>query len=434
METYIFVAFGIFMVLGVIITLVKMTRGTANSARGGGASSEDRETSRLCKTLGGEELYNLAVNLKDEKGHKKDYKLWDSFMSASANKGYVPAMREWGKDRKCIKNNEAIFWLERAANEGDALSAVALGDMYKFGVKYGTPIIEKNEDLALKWYTVYAEKGDATAQFELGEFLQYYKHNEKEALQWYKKSADQNNADAINALADYYRFNDKEEKAFEMDMKAAELGSAEAERSLGTYYYTLDKPDYEKAMEWYKKAAEHGDSVATCDVGIMYLKGKGILKDPYTAVKWFKKAKDISSVQATYYLGKCYFDGTGIAQNTDEAIKLYKEVADYSANAQYELGICYLEGTGVKKDVNQAIKYLKKSSEARFYNSSASSASYKLGELYYEGKLVKKNDDLAKEYWRKSASHANKDAIECLKIYFGEVVEIDEDEIDDFDD
>ena len=71
-------------------------------------------------------------------------------------------------------------------------------------------------------------------------------------------------------------------------------------------------------------------------------------------------------------------------------------------------------GEGVKKNVDKAVKYLIEASE------DSDAASYKLGELYYNGTHVKRDEEKAREFWRKAAEEDNEDAIECLKIYFGE--------------
>lgn len=47
-------------------------------------------------------------------------------------------------------------------------------------------------------------------------------------------------------------------------------------------------------------------------------------------------------------------------------------------------------------------------------------AMYKLGEIYCSGTEVKKDMDKAKYYWRNAVRYGNEDAVECLKIYYGE--------------
>jgi hypothetical protein len=48
--------------------------------------------------------------------------------------------------------------------------------------------------------------------------------------------------------------------------------------------------DYEKALEWYRKAAAGGSAMAENNIGIFYLKGLGIPRDRQEAIKWFRQA------------------------------------------------------------------------------------------------------------------------------------------------
>jgi len=47
--------------------------------------------------------------------------------------------------------------------------------------------------------------------------------------------------------------------------------------------------DFEKAFEWYSKAAELGDVRAHFNIGIMYDDGQGVPQDYNQALVWYKK-------------------------------------------------------------------------------------------------------------------------------------------------
>ena len=108
-----------------------------------------------------------------------------------------------------------------------------------------------------------AEKGDAEAQFILGDM--YYKaegveKDLKEAAKWYRKSAEQGNAKAQWSLGRMYRFGIRVEK----DLKEAE--------------------------KWWRKAAEQGFAFGQNSLGVMYKYGDGVEKDFVTAYAWFNIA------------------------------------------------------------------------------------------------------------------------------------------------
>ena len=52
------------------------------------------------------------------------------------------------------------------------------------------------------------------------------------------------------------------------------------------------RQDYQKARQWYEKAAVQGNSSAQFCLGLMYETGKGVRQDPATAKEWYGKACD----------------------------------------------------------------------------------------------------------------------------------------------
>ena len=47
--------------------------------------------------------------------------------------------------------------------------------------------------------------------------------------------------------------------------------------------------DYEKAVEWFKKAAQQGYALAQFNLGVMYAKGDGVTQDMKKALQWIAK-------------------------------------------------------------------------------------------------------------------------------------------------
>ena len=50
--------------------------------------------------------------------------------------------------------------------------------------------------------------------------------------------------------------------------------------------------DYVKAVNLYRKAAEQGLSKAQYKLGMMYYKGRGVIKDYAKADKWYRKSTE----------------------------------------------------------------------------------------------------------------------------------------------
>ena len=84
----------------------------------------------------------------------------------------------------------------------------------------------------------------------------------------------------------------EDEEPFEILLKRAENGDADAQYNLGRCYDDGKgvEEDKGKAFQLYKKAAEHGNIDAQFCLGYCYDKGEGIEEDKQEAYKWYKKA------------------------------------------------------------------------------------------------------------------------------------------------
>lgn len=71
----------------------------------------------------------------------------------------------------------------------------------------------------------------------------------------------------------------------------ARQGDPQAQRDLAYDLYC--KGEMENAFLWYRKAAEAGDANAMCNLGTMYLTGRGTSVNQENAVKWLKRAAEL---------------------------------------------------------------------------------------------------------------------------------------------
>ena len=63
---------------------------------------------------------------------------------------------------------------------------------------------------------------------------------------------------------------------------------------------------YEKAVEYYRKAAEMGYDVAQCDLGYMYEHGMGVEQSYEKAAEWYEKSAEQGYPRAQNNLGLLY--------------------------------------------------------------------------------------------------------------------------------
>ncbi len=185
------------------------------------------------------------------------------------------------------------------------------------------------------------------------------------------------------------------EKAITWYRKAAEKGNARAQNVMGNRYYNgkCVEQNYVEAVKWYRKAAAQGWVFAQFTLGVCYEKGMGVGQDFAKAVDWYTKAAEQGDAGAQNNLGNCYLNGRGVAQNMGEAFNWYTKAAENGDEvAQYNLGWCYREGTGVETDYAKAIEWYTKAAEQGYTN-----AQCVLG-LYY--------DDVSEESWGPSGDFA----------------------------
>ncbi len=157
----------------------------------------------------------------------------------------------------------------------------------------------KEYDAAIPFLTKAAEMGNALAQIDLGNCY-YYGHGATKdyfkAVKWFKKSAEQGNANAQYNVGLCYYWGEGVTKNYAEAVRwyrlAAEQGHQEAQCRLGECYYNGEgvTQDFAEVERWYRKAAEQGHALAQYRLGNRYYHGQGVTKDYAEAVKWYRKS------------------------------------------------------------------------------------------------------------------------------------------------
>jgi len=121
---------------------------------------------------------------------------------------------------------------------------------------------------------------------------------------------------------------------------SAQEGDADKQLRLGNRYFKGNKgcdQNYERAAEWFQKAAEQGHAKAQMNVAFCFKKGKGVNQDPAKAFEWYKKAANQGLADAQICLGGCFQHGDGVAQDLEEAARLFQLAADQGAAKAQDL-------------------------------------------------------------------------------------------------
>lgn len=166
---------------------------------------------------------------------------------------------------------------------------------------------KKDFATALRLWRPLAEKGNAVAQYGLGNMYHYgqgVRHDFTTAVMWYRKAAEQGHADARYNLG-----------------KLFDRGDIIIE---GEPFPTANRRE---AVVWYRKAAEQGHADAQYSLGSMYSFGFGVTKDYGVAAAWYRKAADQDHANALYSLGNMYRYGQGVTKDFDAADSWYRRAA-----------------------------------------------------------------------------------------------------------
>lgn len=156
--------------------------------------------------------------------------------------------------------------------------------------------------------------------------------------------------------------------------------------------FTLNAQSFQENLN----KAQLGDSCAMYEVGVAYLLGEGVEKNPQNAFIWLRKSAENNILDAQFWTAVCYSEGWGIeknlvegkkwlikaAENGDinsqliiaettqdkaESFKYYMMAAQqYVPYAQYMIGRYYSLGNGVNQNYQEALKWFNLAMEQNY--------------------------------------------------------------------
>jgi hypothetical protein len=85
--------------------------------------------------------------------------------------------------------------------------------------------------------------------------------------------------------------------------------------------------DLAKAFKWFNKAADQGNIRAGYKLGYMYHRGDGVTKNNDKAFQWIKKAANEDYAPAMFYLGQLYASGAGTNKDLRQALSWYQKAS-----------------------------------------------------------------------------------------------------------
>ncbi|KAB0631672.1 tetratricopeptide repeat protein [Burkholderia latens] len=220
----------------------------------------------------------------------------------------------------------AFDWFTRGAMLGDAGSQAMLCSMYLDG--NGTP---RNPADAARWCRVAAAGNNIGAMRVLASVDSgFVAANERAYWQW--RLADRGEATYQSALGDAYDLGDGVPADFDAAVywfrRAAEQGNVSAQGSLAWHLSTGlgGRTDDYEAFAWALRAAP-SSAEAKRMVGVAYLHGRGVARDPKAASTWLQGAAAAGSPWAESDLALMYETGDGVTLNEAYALDLHRRAA-----------------------------------------------------------------------------------------------------------
>ena len=202
------------------------------------------------------------------------------------------------------------------------------------------------------------------------------------------------------------------ERAVGYYKQAAEMDYADAQLALGVCYFNGNgiTENEKKAEKLFRKAVENGNINALVRLGKIY-EVHFYRDDDGSALKqsanFYRRAAELGDAEGQFALGECYFGGCGVQKSPEQGSKWLRKAAEQGyAMAQWRLGLCYKNEIGVSHNDSEMLKWFRAAAEQ-----GNEDAQYELGMLYYHGKGGLREDDTEAVRWFEKA--ATKDCIDA---------------------
>ena len=279
--------------------------------------------------------------------------------------------------------------LLQKAQGGNAKAQAEVGKIYREG-RIGFPA---DYFTAYDWFHKAEQQGNAEAMYQIGNM---YENGEIGPVDFRKDP--QNYSEYLNAIT-----NINYEKALNWYIKAADKNHIKAYDAV-MHIYKMEMqngkkvtPNNAEVRKWnqkwdqnavniYKQKADNGDGDAMIELFWVYMRGLYNVKaDKNEAQKWYDKALENADIsRLSDRVEPLYF---GNKQEQEEAVRLFSQAAEKNNPlAQYFLGRAYAEGKGIKKDAIEAVKLFNMAGE-----SGDEYVQFQIWEMYTKGKIVKKD-------------------------------------------
>ncbi|SEQ47005.1 Sel1 repeat-containing protein [Virgibacillus subterraneus] len=323
----------------------------------------------------------------------------------------------------------AHYWFESSSKEGHRDAKRKLPTLqFEIGQYYynGTVPYNKDNNNALKWFTLASEnghknasvwrkylllltkatKGNAEAQFEIWDMITQDDNQllspDEEAFNWLVLSAENGYERAQFVLAKHYEYIHRTSDAIKWYKILAEKSDELAQLKLGDYYFynsNNNRVYLLEALKWFKKLLKNTDNLIAKEriPSIQYRIAEQLLEDSPSiitmeeALEWYNHAvKNGSSIAkekldiTKYKLAQQYLE---TSEEQLYGLQLLRELADTgNQQAQKEIGDIYFEGKLGISNLKEALKWYTLAAENDYFiaREKMNKTKYKLAQQYLD--------------------------------------------------
>ncbi|MBU0514445.1 MAG: sel1 repeat family protein [Proteobacteria bacterium] len=181
----------------------------------------------------------------------------------------------------------------------------------------------------------------------------------------------------------------------------AQKGLPAAQFNLGVFFIRGRgvKKDPAKAAGLFKMAAQAGFAPGAHNLGVMLIRGKGLPANEAQGAKWLRIAADRGFAPSQLLLGKMMRRGKGVPRDKARGLKLIRAAATQNyPPALFELSLIHGRGKVTPEDRSKSIALMRRAAQAGFPE-----AMYYIGRLYERGRYMLQNFGLAHMWYNLAA-------------------------------
>ena len=322
---------------------------------------------------------------------------WMCLVFAASASQQIFAENEFHAYRMGHYNKAADPLIDRSGK--DPVADYYLGRMFLYG--YGH---SKNNELAIRYFTKSADKGYLPAIQLMAKYSLFKEKNPEQAVQWFKKAASADDTNAQMFVAAAYLFGvgvkPNPDVARKYYIDAAKNGNALAQFTLAKYFLDSKHSSNKKlGLIWLNKAVAAGNVQAVAKLGTLYIQGKQIPQDTDKGLGLLNTAAEQNYAPAMVELGE-----VAIANNDySKAVIWFNKAIKLNEKAAYlHLAHAYLQEKSPIYDANAGFLWTLKAAQ-----DGVTKAKIELAKLYQNGVGTAVNEDLAKQ-WTEQAKKDDK--------------------------